>query len=315
MKKAYIGDLKPGQQFNTSFLVQSKERKIARNASAYLDLELRDSTGTLRAKVWDCDRVNSAIDVDDIVQVAGAVESYQGVLQITVREIHRLADQGLDLLDYLPRTRQDPEQMYKAVVDRIQTLPEGPVKALLLDVLNDPAIAAKYKMAPAATSMHHAFLGGLIEHVNSLCGLADLVTAHYPWLDRSLVLAGIVLHDIGKIEELNFNRSFRYTTRGQLLGHIVIGLEIVREKMRVIPDFPPHLEDQIEHMILSHHGRLEFGSPKEPMFPEALAVHALDELDSKLESIRAQYEAERDQDGEWTNKNLSLGRRLLKPNH
>ncbi|MGH9403025.1 MAG: 3'-5' exoribonuclease YhaM family protein [Terriglobia bacterium] len=316
MKKSFVAGLKPGQPFNTSFLVQNKERKLARNGSAYLDLELRDATGSLRAKVWDADRLASPFDADDIVQVAGSLEIYQGSPQITVREIRRLSDGEADLLDYLPRTRQDPEQMYAALLERVANLPEGPARALMLDLLSDPAIAAKYKLAPAATTMHHAFLGGLLEHVNSLCGLADLVAAHYPWLDRSLMLAGIVLHDVGKIEELTFNRSFRYSTRGTLLGHIMIGMEIVQEKMRAIPDFPAHLKDQIEHIILSHHGQLEFGSPKEPMFPEALAVHALDELDSKLESMRAQYELEKDQAGEWTNRNLALGRRLLKPmNH
>ncbi len=316
MKKSFVAGLKPGQPFNTSFLVQNKERKLARNGRAYLDLELRDATGSLRAKVWDADRLASPFDADDIVQVAGSLEIYQGSPQITVREIRRLSDGEADLLDYLPRTRQDPEQMYAALLERVANLPEGPARALMLDLLSDPAIAAKYKLAPAATTMHHAFIGGLLEHVNSLCGLADLVAAHYHWLDRSLMLAGIVLHDVGKIEELTFNRSFRYSTRGTLLGHIMIGMEIVQEKMRAIPDFPAHLKDQIEHIILSHHGQLEFGSPKEPMFPEALAVHALDELDSKLESMRAQYELEKDQAGEWTNRNLALGRRLLKPmNH
>ncbi|MGH9406511.1 MAG: 3'-5' exoribonuclease YhaM family protein [Terriglobia bacterium] len=316
MKNAFVADLKPGQQVNTSFLVQSKDRKLARNGSAYLDLELRDSTGSLKAKVWDCDRLNCAIEVDDVVQVAGAIEAYQGQRQITVREIRRISNGAVDLLDFLPRTRQDPEQMYAALVERVQALPAGPLQHLLLGVLTDPSIAAKYKLAPAATAMHHAFLGGLLEHVQSLAGLADLIANHYPWIDRSLLLAGIVLHDLGKIEELSFDRSFRYSTRGQLLGHITLGMELVREKIRDIPDFPCHLRDQIAHMILSHHGRLEFGSPKEPMFPEALALHALDELDSKLESMRAQYETEKDQDGDWTNKNLSLGRRLLKPaNH
>lgn len=316
MKTVFLADLVPGRPFTSTFLVQLKERKVARTGSAYLDLELRDSTGSRRAKVWDADRLNVSFEVDDIVQVTGGLELFQGAPQITVREIRKLGDGEADLLDYLPRTKQDPEQMYAALLDRVKALPDGPIRTLLIDVLGDPEIAAKYKLAPAATSMHHAFLGGLLEHVMSLCGLADPIADHYPWLDRPLILAGIVLHDIGKIEELNFNRSFRYSTRGQLLGHITIGLEIVQQKMRGIPDFPPHLKNQIEHSILSHHGKLEFGSPKEPMFPEALVLHALDELDSKIESMRAQFELEKDLAGEWTNRNPALGRRLLKPlNH
>ncbi|MDE3179111.1 MAG: HD domain-containing protein [Acidobacteriota bacterium] len=316
MKKTFVSELKPGQAFNSPFLVQSKERKIGRTGSAYFDLELRDASGSIRGKVWDCDRLSVLFEPDDIVQAAGSVETFQGSPQVNVKEVRRLADAEVNLLDYMPRTRLDPDEMYSALLARVRSLPDGPLRSLLEAVLEEPAIAEKYKLAPAATVMHHAFLGGLLEHVTSLLHLADLICDHYPWLDRPLVLAGVILHDIGKTEELHYKRSFRYSTRGQLLGHIVIGLEIVRDKMLAIPDFPPELKERIEHIILSHHGQLEFGSPKEPMFPEALVVHSLDELDSKLESMRAQYEAEKGQDGDWTNKNLALGRRLLKPtNH
>jgi 3'-5' exoribonuclease len=145
-----------------------------------------------------------------------------------------------------------------------------------------------------------------------LIELGDRVCDHYPSLRRDLVLAGLLLHDIGKIEELSFRRGFRYTTRGQLLGHITIGLEMVNEKMRAIPDFPAGVRDQLEHIILAHHGELEFGSPKEPAFPEALVVHALDNLDSKLESMRVQYEADKNREGDFTARNPALKRELLK---
>ncbi len=316
MKDIFIRDLKAGQQVNTTFLLLNKERKVARNGSAYLDLEFSDSTGSLRGKLWDSDRLKLDAGVDEIVQVAGAVEEFQGTRQVTVRSLRKIPPEDVNLLDYLPRSRHDPEQMYAALVERIGQMEPGPLKELLLSTVRDAAIAERLKLAPAAMSMHHAFLGGLLEHVTSLWQLADRLCDHYPWLDRSLVLAGVVLHDIGKIEEIVFDRSFRYSTRGRLLGHIEISLEIVREKMRGIPDFPPALKDRVEHMILSHHGKLEFGSPKEPMFPEALAMHYLDEIDSKLESMRAQYEADRGREGEWTGRNRSLNRELLKPlNH
>jgi 3'-5' exoribonuclease len=202
--------------------------------------------------------------------------------------------------------------MYAALLERLRRVAEGPVRALLLALCEDPSIAEKYKLAPAAMSYHHAYLGGLLEHVLSLIELGDTVCDHYPSLRRDLVLAGIVLHDVGKIEELSFRRGFRYTTRGQLLGHISIGLEIVNEKMRAIPDFPAGLRDQIEHIILSHHGELEFGSPKQPAFPEAFVVHALDNLDSKLESMRAQYETDKNREGDFTARNPALKRELLK---
>lgn len=312
MKKIFLADLKPGQHFDTTFLLQTKERRTGRNGKAYLDLEFRDVTGLIRAKLWDCDRVKCSFDVDDVVRVTGVAEDYLGSLQLSVVEIARCPEDGFDLSDYLPRTEQNPEEMYAALLARVERLPEGPLRELLLSVLSDPEIAGKYKLAPAAMSMHHAFLGGLLEHVSSLWRLGDQVCDHYPWLDRSLVLAGVVLHDIGKIEELRFDRAFRYSTRGQLLGHIVISLDIVRRKTDLILGFPERLRDRIEHIILSHHGKLEFGSPKEPMFAEALVVHYLDDIDSKLESMRAQYETDRNRGGEWTSRNRALARELLK---
>jgi 3'-5' exoribonuclease len=203
--------------------------------------------------------------------------------------------------------------MYGALLERLHRVPDGPLRSLLLAVMEDPEIAEKYKLAPAATSFHHAYLGGLLEHVSSLVELGDKVCDHYPWLDRDMVLAGLVLHDLGKIEELNFTRGFTYSTRGQLLGHITIGLEILGGKMRQIQDFPGALRDKIEHLILSHHGKMEFGSPKEPMFPEALLVHYLDDMDSKLESMRAQFLTDKDRPGDWTARNRALGREILKP--
>ena len=313
MKERFVSDLKPETTVRTTFLVQARERKIARTGNAYLDLELRDSSGAVRAKLWDCDRYPLDFEVEDVVEVEGVVEDYQGSAQIRVRKISRCAPESVDLLDYLPRTRRDPAEMYAALLERVHSLPQGPLSLLLLAILEDPAIAEKYRMAPAAMSYHHAFLGGLLEHVLSLVELGDRLSDHYAFLRRDLLMAGLVLHDLGKIEELSFSRGFRYSTRGQLLGHITIGLEIVQEKMRQIPDFPAELKSQIEHMILSHHGKLEFGSPKEPMFPEALLLHYLDEIDSKLESMRAQYETDQSRPGNWTGRNPALRRELLKP--
>jgi 3'-5' exoribonuclease len=313
MKETFVAALTPGTSVHSTFLVQAKERKTARSGSAYLDLELRDSTGTIRAKLWDCDRFTLDFEVDDVVQVVGEVEDYQGSPQMRVRKISRCAPEEIDLLDYLPHARRDPEQMYAALMDRLRNMPEGPLRALLLATLEDPEIARKFKLAPAAMSYHHAYLGGLLEHVLSLVALGDSTCDHYPSLRRELLLAGLVLHDLGKIDELTCARGFRYTTRGQLVGHIAIGLEIVRAKMRDIPDFPAALQDQIEHILLSHHGKLEFGSLKEPMFAEALVVHYLDDMDSKLEAMRAQYAADKDRAGEWTARNPALKRELLKP--
>jgi 3'-5' exoribonuclease len=312
MKERFVTDLTPDTHVRTTFLVQASERKIARNGSAYLDLELRDSSGVMRAKLWECDRYAVDFEIEDIVEVDGIVEDYQGTPQIRLRKISKCPAAEVDLFDYLPRSRHDPGEMYASLMNRLRGLPEGALRTLLLSLMEDPEIAGKYKQAPAAMSYHHAFLGGLLEHVQSLVQLGDQVCDRYEFLRRDLVLAGIVLHDLGKIDELKFSGAFRYTTRGQLLGHIMIGLEIVQNKMSQIPGFPAELKHQIEHIILSHHGKLEFGSPKEPMFPEALVVHYLDELDSKLEAMRAQYAADQERPGDWTARNPALRRELLK---
>jgi 3'-5' exoribonuclease len=312
MKTQSVADLTPGTRLETAFLVQSKERKTASNGRPYLDLELRDASGVIRGKVWDCDRLDVSFDVDDIIAVEGNVEAYRGTLQAVLVKVRRCREEEIDPRDYYPRSSQDPEAMYAALLERVQSAPAGPLRALLLAILEDPEIAPKFKLAPAAMSYHHAYLGGLLEHVLSLVRLGDQVCDHYGSLQRDLVLAGLVLHDIGKIEELSYTRGFRYTTRGQLVGHLSLGLEMVQRKMREIPDFPSPLRDQLEHILLSHHGKLEFGSPKEPMFPEALVVHYLDDLDSKLESMRAQYAADKSRAGDFTARNPALKRELLK---
>jgi 3'-5' exoribonuclease len=313
MKETYIAGLKAGSSVTTTFLIRTKERKTARNGSAYLDLELQDSTGTIKAKLWDCDSSDAGFQVDDVVQVTGAMEVYQGTPQLSLRRIVKCGGTDVDLSDYLPHGTKDSEELFAGLLKRIQQMPQGPLKTLLLKVFEDQAIARKYKLAPAAVSYHHAFLGGLIEHVDSLVKLGDRICDHYPFLHRELVLAGLLLHDLGKIEELNFTRGFAYSTRGQLVGHISMGVEMVRDKMQLVPDFPAELWNRLEHILLSHHGKLEFGSPKEPMFMEALAVNYLDDLDSKIEAMLEQYESDKDRPGGFTARNRALGRELLKP--
>jgi 3'-5' exoribonuclease len=313
MKQHFVADLVPDTTIESTFLVQSKERRVNQGGTHYLALTLQDSSGTIKARLWDSDQAPVDFEVDDVVRVVGRVEAYDGTRQLKLQQVCKQPEgEQVDLLDYLPRTTRDPEEMYAELLARVGRMPEGPLKSLLFAIFEDPAISQRYKLAPAATSFHHAYLGGLLEHVTSLVQLGDQVCDHYAWLDGDLVMAGLLLHDIGKIEELSFERGFHYSTRGQLLGHLAIGLELVRDKMRAVPGFPAELKDRIEHIILSHHGRLEFGSPKEPMFPEALLVHYLDDLDSKLASMRAQYAADKNRLGDWTNRNRALGRELLK---
>ncbi|MGA8490912.1 MAG: HD domain-containing protein, partial [Terriglobales bacterium] len=185
------------------------------------------------------------------------------------------------------------------------------LKSLVQAFMADPEIAAAYRNAPAAKTLHHAYIGGLLDHVVSLFRSCDLMCTNYPQINRDLLLTGAFMHDIGKIHELTYNRSFSYTTRGQLLGHMIIELEMLQAKLVQFPDFPEELKILVEHLIISHHGEYEFGSPKLPMFPEALMLHYLDNLDSKMESMRAHFEREAASDSFWTGYNSSLSRPLL----
>jgi 3'-5' exoribonuclease len=186
------------------------------------------------------------------------------------------------------------------------------LRSLLNAILDDPEIARRYRMAPAAKSIHHAFLGGLLEHVLSLCSLCATTAKHYPFIDIDLMLAGAVLHDIGKIYELSYDRGFNYTTEGQLLGHIVIAIRMIGDKIHGVPGFPVPLRNLLEHMVISHHGKLEFGSPRLPQFPEAILLHYLDDMDSKMESMRALIDADKQSDAEFTVYNSALERTILK---
>jgi len=311
MKDCFVADLKPGSIVHTTFLVQSRELKTARSGDSYLEVRLQDATGLILGRRWDAGGLEFDFDVNDLVAVDAEIEEHRGVPQLRLHSIVKHPGSA-DPRDYLPRSPHDSESLYGCLLERLRRMPEGPIRRLLLAVMEDPEIADRYKLAPAAVLYHHAYLGGLLDHVSSLVRLGDEVADHYPWLNRDILLAGLVLHDLGKIEELRYDGAFRYSTRGQLLGHIVIALEIVRTKIGGIPGFPENLANQIEHIILSHHGRLEFGSPKEPMFAEALVVHYLDDLDSKLESVRAQYQSDRSRPGDWTVRNRALGRELLK---
>jgi 3'-5' exoribonuclease len=193
----------------------------------------------------------------------------------------------------------------------VATFQNPHLKSLVELFMADSEIAERYRNAPAAKTLHHAYIGGLLDHVVSLFRSCDLISRNYPQVNRDLLLTGAFLHDIGKIQELTYNRAFSYSTRGQLLGHMIIELEMLQAKLAKLPGFPEELKTLLEHMIISHHGQYDFGSPKLPMFPEALMLHYLDDLDSKMEAMRAHFERESLLDGPWTSYNPSLGRPLL----
>jgi len=296
----------------SSFVVASKQVKAKKTGEPYLALTLSDRTGQLEAKMWDnVAGVLEAFEQDDFVKVKGLLNKYNGRFQLTIHKLRRLEEHEVDPADYLPKCPRDTEELWRELGAFVATFQNLHLKALLAGFMADPEIAAAYKTAPAAKTLHHAYIGGLLDHVVSLFRLCDLAVRNYPQIDRDLLLAGAFLHDVGKIHELSYGRSFAYTTRGQLLGHMVIELEMLHAKIAEVAGFPDGLKTLLEHLIISHHGQYEFGSPKLPMFPEALMLHYLDDLDSKMESMRAHLERESQFDEDWTGYNASLGRPLL----
>jgi 3'-5' exoribonuclease len=313
MKSPYVNELEPNKLITTSFLVHSKEIRQKKTGELYLSLLLADRTGELDAKMWDnVAEVIEQFDRDDFVKVKGLVQIFHNRPQMTVHKVRRMDDSEIDFGDYFPSSLRDPEEMWQELRGIVAGMGNVHLKGLLEALLDDGEIARRYRRAPAAKHIHHAFLGGLIEHVLSVCAMARLAGQHYANIDCDLLLTGAVLHDIGKIYELNYERGFSYSNDGQLLGHIQIGLRMVSDKLRELPDFPAPLRTLVEHMILSHHGRLEFGSPKLPQFPEALLLHYLDDMDSKMEAMRALIENDRQVEGCFTLYNVALERPALK---
>ena len=313
MKSPYINEIAPEQVITGTFLVQHKDVRQKKSGDPYLSLTLTDRTGELDAKMWD--NAAEALDTferDDFVKVKGLYQIFQNRPQLTVHKIAPVTDAEVDFADYFPASKRDRDEMFQELSAWIAGMTNPHLKALLEKMFADQRIAQAYRTAPAAKSVHHAWLGGLIEHVLSLAHLAKMTAGHYPDVDFDLLLSGVILHDIGKIEELSYARGFRYSTVGQLLGHIVIGMRMVEEKLRELPDFPAPLRDLLLHMILSHHGEMEFGSPKVPMFAEAMLLHHLDNLDSKMECIRGMVERDRLVEGTWTGYSSALDRAILK---
>ncbi len=312
MKTPFVTDLLSEQNITTFFLVHEKEIRNTREGRAYLRLELGDRSGTIEARMWEqFEAAAKDINRDDFVKVQARVEVYRNRPQLAVQQLRLAKPEEIDLADYLPHTTGDVEKMFTELRGYAESISNPWLKQLVLGIIADPEVARCYKRAPAAKVMHHAYLGGLLEHVVSLCGMARRVAAHYPELDVDLLLTACILHDVGKLEELCYERAIGYTTPGQLLGHIVIELETVTRAIDKIEGFPAPLKTVVQHLLISHHGQYEFGSPKLPMIREAMVFHYLDDLDSKLAAVRVAL-ATPSGDDEWSSYSTALGRKFLR---
>jgi 3'-5' exoribonuclease len=312
MKTPFVTDLGSEQNITTFFLVHEKEIRNTREGKAYLRLELGDRSGTIEARMWDqFDAVVKDIKRDDFVKVQARVEIYRNKPQLSLQNLRLAKPEEIDLADFLPHTKEDVGKLYAQLLEYAGSIANPWLRKLTTGILSDPKIATRFKRAPAAKVMHHAYLGGLLEHVISLCGLAKQIAAHYPELDLDLLLTAAILHDVGKLDELCYERAVNYTVEGQLLGHIMMEFESVSKAMDAIEGFPANLKTVVQHMLISHHGQYEFGSPKLPMIREALAFHYMDDLDSKLAAARAALALDSGEP-EWSAYSGALGRKFLR---
>lgn len=319
MKEIYIADLasfEEGKHFDSYFLVLARQQRTTQANKPYLNLLFCDKTGQLEGRAWDPADPRIARDFDrgDVVKVRACVSRFNDRLQIKVDQLRKAQPSEIDKSDLMPATTYDVDTLWSQLMGFVESFTEPHLKLLITTLLNDPQIEGKFREAPAAKQLHHAWLGGLLEHVVSLLTLADRVAPLYPLVHRDLLLTGVILHDIGKLRELSWDIGFEYTLEGVLIGHISMGASLAERTMDALPDFPPKLKTLVLHLILSHHGKLEFGSPKVPMTPEALALSFVDDLDAKMQAMKSEFEkCEREgkSSDELTGKVWALDQRQL----
>lgn len=321
-----IKDMQAGERFDDQiFLISRKDLRQTSNGSLYIHVVLTDKTGQLLGRIWQASETQYAqIPEGGFLRVRGRTESYKGTLQFIIDGMQPVDPATVDLADFVPRTAYDIDEMWEQTLGVLRTVKNPHLLQLIRKFVEDEAIIARFKQSPAAVALHHAYVGGLLEHTLSLLNLATLIfgakdgsTSHYPRVNRDLVLTGIFLHDIGKAWELGFDTSFKYTDGGQLVGHIVqaamwIDRKCVELERETGKPFPEELKNVLTHIVLAHHGSYEFGSPRLPAAPEAIAVHYLDNLDAKLHQFFAAIDDSADETNNWSEYVPSLSTRVYK---
>lgn len=313
-KTRYVKDIKEGEAVRDLFLVGNKALLSSNAGKPYLNLVLRDRTGQVEARVWDrADEIAKRFDRDDVVEVAGNAIQYQGRVQLKVHDVVKAAGQKPDLAEFLPVTKQGIEPLWAKLQALIREVSDADLRRLLWAVFPDPPeteTARRFRAAPGGKSLHHDYIGGLLEHTVSVAGICRFLAGHYDGVNGDLLVAGALLHDIGKTEELSFEGAFDYTDAGRLLGHISIGAEMVSRACAGIPGFPPDKTLLLKHMILSHHGELEYGSPKRPKTLEAILLHFVENMDAKANAFSEAMEELRE-GARWTDYQRMFERYLF----
>ena len=315
MAQAKLKELKAGDSFVGFCIVKSKRIRQTRENKFFIDVDLQDASGSLNAKIWDdFDRLKDEFERGDVVKIEASIDQYKDQLQAKIKRLRKSRpDDPVDMSALMPITKEDIETMYSEILKMIEEVKNPHLKELLYFFYDDEETAEKIKRAPAARNIHQAYVGGLLEHVWHMAksGRA-LLREVYPQLDPDLVVAGILIHDLGKLLELELSPAISYTKLGYLEGHIFLGLKMLDEKLRKLPDFPDELRLQLEHIILSHHGEKEFGSPVLPATPEAMLIHQIDNLDAKLAIVQEAIGADLNEAEDFTNYHQVLERHLYK---
>lgn len=315
MKKKSVAEIKDRDQVESIFLVKDKVMAMAKNGKPYLNLKLMDKTGEVDAKVWDnADEIAEMFDKNDFLAVRAKASVYLGKMQLILSEMKRVPEESVDLADFLPETDRDINVMVGELYALVGSLTDPDLKRLLNAFFQDTELLAQYRVAPAAKGMHHVYLGGLLEHSLAVAKLVDAMVPLYEGLNRDLLVTGALLHDIGKVREMTYLRAFDYSDEGKLIGHITIGVEMVQERISQLPGFPFELGMLLKHMLLSHHGQYEYGSPKRPKTMEATILNYLDDLDSKINGIRTHIRKEPDNPSRWTSYHRLYDRYFFKEN-
>jgi 3'-5' exoribonuclease len=312
-KTVFIKDIKAGDKINDFFLVAEKNSAFSQKGAPYLNLRLRDRTGEVDGKVWDnVPTLEKVFKKGDIAFIQARALSYKGAIQISLLSI-RPADEGeIDPVDYFPVVQGNIDEMYQDLMSYAKKVQNPFLQRLLDAFFSDEKTRDLFKRAPAAKGFHHSYIGGLLEHTLSVTRLLDQVSDHYPGLNRDLILVGGILHDVGKIHEFTYDRLIDYTNEGRLVGHIVMGVEMVDAKIAAIADFPEKLSMELRHILLSHHGVLEFGSPKRPKTMEAMVVHQIDDLDAKANAFQETIRDATNDESDWTPFHRLLERFIYK---
>ncbi len=318
MGRRFVEQFRDGDSFDEVYLITDKQLRTNRNGNPYIQVELRDRSGGIQARLWNAgEGLFRTFDNGDFAQVEGKVQLFQGALQVILNTIERIEPGKVDTVDFLPKTDQDIPKLSERLRAFLLRLSTPALRALAECFLMDDAFVRDFTTCPAGVKLHHAYVGGLLEHTVTMMDIAERLLPFYPGTDRDLVLMGLFLHDAGKTRELTYERAFGYSDEGQLIGHISLGYEMLVEKAAQVPaligePFPRDLLLRLKHIVLSHHGTLEYGSPKVPMTPEAMLVHSIDSLDTRQHMVLRDIREDRQNATAWTPYNKTLQRRFYK---